>query len=150
MKDIAQGASLSDRRRKCSPQYPDERMKRILAGAVAPDQVSLYLNAADVLALCSVKEGSPTVVKEALACGLPVVSTDVGDVRDVLSASSNLGTIAPADEREFADSLAHWLTNESLGDEARANRRRVAQQYDTRRMGARLVQTCDDLTRGRQ
>lgn len=44
-------------------------------------RVPLYLNAADCLLLTSDKEGSPNIVKEALAVNLPVVSVDVGDVR---------------------------------------------------------------------
>ena len=44
--------------------------------------VPRWLNAADVLVLCSAHEGSPNIVKEALACNLPIVSTDVGDVRE--------------------------------------------------------------------
>jgi UDP-N-acetylglucosamine 4-epimerase len=45
-------------------------------------EVPTWLNAGDVLLLTSLHEGSPTVVKEALACGLPVVSVDVGDVAE--------------------------------------------------------------------
>jgi len=45
-------------------------------------EVPRWLNASDALLLTSLHEGSPTVVKEALACGLPVVSVDVGDVAE--------------------------------------------------------------------
>lgn len=49
---------------------------------VPNEQIPYYLNAADVLLLTSKWEGSVNIVKEALACNLPIVSTDVGDVRN--------------------------------------------------------------------
>lgn len=51
---------------------------------VDPEKIPLYMNACDVLALTSFNEGSPNVIKEAMACNCPIVATDVGDVRWVL------------------------------------------------------------------
>ena len=56
----------------------------ILDGTVVPDEVPVYLNASDCLVLASCREGSPNIVKEALACNLPVVAVDVGDVAERL------------------------------------------------------------------
>jgi glycosyltransferase involved in cell wall biosynthesis len=54
---------------------------------VLVEKVPLYLNTADVLVLTSFKEGSPNVIKEAMACNCPIVSTDVGDVREVIGST---------------------------------------------------------------
>ena len=51
---------------------------------VTADKLNLYYNAADCLILTSIHEGSPNVIKEAMACGCPIVSTDVGDVEWIL------------------------------------------------------------------
>jgi len=50
-------------------------------GTLPRNEVPDIINCADVLALCSEYEGMPTIVLETLACGIPVVSTDVGDAR---------------------------------------------------------------------
>jgi glycosyltransferase involved in cell wall biosynthesis len=54
---------------------------RLVVGWGMPrSQILLLMNACDVLLMTSIQEGSPCVIKEALACNLPIVSLDVGDV----------------------------------------------------------------------
>jgi glycosyltransferase involved in cell wall biosynthesis len=61
----------------------------VMEGNVAGDEVPLYMNAADVVVMTSDFEGSPNVIKEALACGTPVCSVDVGDTRTMLADVSS-------------------------------------------------------------
>lgn len=56
----------------------------VLRGKTPSEQMPLLYSAADCLLMCSRFEGSPNVVKEAMACNCPVVSVDVGDVRERL------------------------------------------------------------------
>jgi len=57
----------------------------LIDGNEPPARIPLFLNAADCLLVTSDHEGSPNIVKEALACDLPVVSVDVGDVAERLA-----------------------------------------------------------------
>src|SRR5439155_20202719 len=77
----------------------------VLDGRVPPGLVPLYLNASDCLVLASVTEGSPNIVKEALACNLPVVATDVGDVAERVKEVSP-PRVVKRDVLEFAKGLA--------------------------------------------
>ena len=60
----------------------------LVATGMPHAQVPLYMNAADVLVLASRYEGSPMVIKEAMACNLPIVVTDVGDAREVIAGTA--------------------------------------------------------------
>lgn len=71
---------------------------------VAHSLIPLHLNAADVMLLTSLYEGSPNIVKEALACNLPIVSTDVGDVRQRIG--NNDGCVVCSDDRAETIALA--------------------------------------------
>lgn len=72
---------------------------------VTHDRMSLYYNAADALLLTSLWEGSVNSVKEAMACNLGVVSTDVGDVRANVSGLAGYH-ITSYDASEIAGKLA--------------------------------------------
>jgi len=66
--------------------------------------VHLYLNASDVVLLSSKWEGSPNTIKEAMACGRPIVSTDVGDVRWVMGNTEGC-FISSFNPEDFAEKI---------------------------------------------
>jgi len=78
-----------------------------LAG-VAPDLVPTYMNASDVMVMTSLREGSPNVVKEAMACDLPVVSVPVGDVETLLRNAPGYG-VFDRDPAQLGAAVAECL-----------------------------------------
>lgn len=66
------------------------------------EELPYYYNAADLLILTSLSEGSPNVIKEAMACNCPIVATDVGDIADVIKDTPGcyLTSFNPADVAE--------------------------------------------------
>lgn len=85
------------------------------------DEVARRLRAADLLLFTSDIEGSPNIVKEAMASGLAVVSVDVGDTRERLAGVSGC-RLAPPDAAALGVAVAELLR----GDEPRAGRDAVA------------------------
>ena len=72
------------------------------------DRLALFMNACDALVFTSYMEGSPNIVKQAMACNLPIVSTDVGDVREIIGATKGCYVCKP-DAHEFGERLADIL-----------------------------------------
>ena len=72
-------------------------------------QVNLLMCAANVLLLTSFSEGSPQVIKEAMACGCPIVSVDVGDVRQRLMGLAGCYVADTDNASELADLLQQAL-----------------------------------------
>ncbi len=70
----------------------------IFCGPQKPSELHKYLSAADVFVLPTANEGWANVLLESLACGTPVVATDVGGNKEVINSTS-LGHIVPFDEK---------------------------------------------------
>jgi glycosyltransferase involved in cell wall biosynthesis len=72
------------------------------------ERLALYLNACDALVFPSFQEGSPNIVKQAMACNLPIVATDVGDVRELIGNTQGC-YICSRDILEFSNRLQEIL-----------------------------------------
>tara|TARA_B100001564_G_scaffold359760_1_gene382822 strand:+ start:769 stop:1755 length:987 start_codon:yes stop_codon:yes gene_type:complete len=74
--------------------------------------IPYYMNSADCLLFTSFQEGSPNVIKEALACNIPIVSADVGDVKDRLENIKGCIVCNSYNADEFASSVKEILDKE--------------------------------------
>jgi glycosyltransferase involved in cell wall biosynthesis len=113
-------------------------------GALPPDELKWPLSASDVFVLATRNEGWANVFLEAMACGLPVVTTDVGGNAEVVCRDA-LGTIVPfgdsaALQQALDDALDKTWDRSAILDYARAN------QWDRR--VAQLLQAFDPLLAG--
>jgi glycosyltransferase involved in cell wall biosynthesis len=106
----------------------------VLDGSVDPSRIPTLMNAADCLLLTSDREGSPAVVQEAIACGLPVVSVDVGDVRERVRGV-HPSAIVERDPRALAAALAEVLATRS-----RSNGPTVATAFAQDRITERVLE----------
>lgn len=82
-----------------------------VAGIRAAEKVATYLKGADVFVLSSGYEGMPICVLEALACGLPVASTDVGEVARVVTAGVNGDLVSVHEPGPLAQAMETCLSN---------------------------------------
>jgi len=80
-------------------------------GELTQDALAEWMSAADAFCLASASEGWPNVVNEALACGTPVVATDVGAARQMI-ASDRHGLLVPVhDDGALVEALRSALTS---------------------------------------
>ena len=98
----------------------------LVVSNVKNEEMPFYYSAADAMILCSDSEGSPTSVKEALACNVPVVSTNVGDIEEIMDGIP--GTrICDQNIRNLASCLEEILNKKSNDFEARPYMQRYSQ-----------------------
>jgi glycosyltransferase involved in cell wall biosynthesis len=82
------------------------------AGRKSPNEIANLLNAADCFALASDSEGWCNAIAEALACGCPVVATDVGGNREQLGSDESFGRLIPLDDpNALASAIVHTIEN---------------------------------------
>ena len=116
----------------------DDRIE--LAGARHQEEVRDMMRSASVLCLPCLRDGDgnqdalPTVLLEAMATGLPVVSTRLSGVPEIIDSESNGLLVEPEEPMQLAEALARILTEPSLARSLReAGRQRASDRFDIRR-----------------
>ena len=117
------------------------------AGWVRGDEKLALLQQAALLVLPSYAEGVPIAVLEAMAAGLPVVTTPVGGIPDLIAEGRNGLLVQPGDVPSLASAITRLLDDPALrsamGD---LNRQQVVAEYDVPRYVDRLLALYADVT----
>lgn len=100
------------------------------------EQVTLLMCAADTFLMTSFTEGSPQVIKEAMACGCPIVSVDVGDVRERMEGVEGCYVANTRNPEELADLLQKAL---AFDKKTIAREKIIADGLDNRQVAERLI-----------
>lgn len=89
-------------------EYPDANLK--IATGIKYDDMPVFINACDLVLCTSTHEGWPNSIKEALACNLPFVSTDVSDLEEI-SLTYKSCKVTSDDPKKIARAIIETLSN---------------------------------------
>ena len=105
------------------------------------DKVPYYFYSADVLLLTSLWEGSPNVIKEAMACNLPIVSTDVGDVKEIIGDTEGC-YICSYDPTDVAEKIKMAL---SFGKRTNGRKRIIELGLDSDSIAKKIIDVYQEV-----
>jgi glycosyltransferase involved in cell wall biosynthesis len=113
--------------------------------------LSPYYEAADVVAIPSLSEGSPNVLLEAMAFGVPVVATEVGGIPEIVAHGETALLVPPRDPAAMAAAIERLISDPGAASTlARQAREKVETDYSPESRAKCLVRIYDDVCRQRR
>ena len=115
----------------------DKQVEFVELKGYTRDEVTMLMCASNVLLMTSLNEGSPQVIKEALACGCPIVSVDVGDVKERVEGVGGCYVATSRAASELGDELVEALAFEG---KTRGREKIIADGLDNERIAEQLLE----------
>jgi glycosyltransferase involved in cell wall biosynthesis len=111
-------------------------------------QVEQVYCACDIVTSCSISEGFPNVIGEAMACGVPPVATDVGDSKEIIGLSGLI--VQPGDSQALC---VAWTRLLGMGRSQRDNmataaRARIVDRYSVEMLARNTMSIFESLRDG--
>jgi len=122
----------------------DSSIELLVVSRETQPRLALYMSACDALVFPSYQEGSPNVVKQAMACNLPIVATDVGDIRQVIGNTKGCCVCNPS-VSEFAARIT-----EILSPPRRTEGREAIRHLDSSTVSGRIIEVYEHVLRNRR
>ena len=103
-----------------------------------------YLNAANVLISTSFREGSPNIIKEAMACNCPVVSTNVGDVEWLFGDTPGY-FLTSFDPSDVANNIQKALTFSKSTEAVHGRQRLIELELDADNVSTKIIKVYESI-----
>src|SRR3990170_1191801 len=139
---VGTGPDLAQVQAKTAQLGISENFK--LTGFVSDAELPAYYNAADLFALPSKSgEGLPLVALEAMACGIPVIATDVGGIREIILADT--GKLVPPDSPQQMSEAVLEFSSRDLSELKRKLRVTIEQKFSWEKNVESLLEIYEEL-----
>jgi colanic acid/amylovoran biosynthesis glycosyltransferase len=103
----------------------------VFEGPVNHDRIRVLYDAADLFCIPSFAEGIPIVLMEAMASGIPCVTTQIAGIPELIRTGLDGLLVAPSDLDGLTDALATLMDDEALRDRiSKSGRQRIVEHYD--------------------
>ena len=109
------------------------------------EEVTLLMCAVDAFLMTSISEGSPQVIKEAMACGCPIVSVDVGDVKERIEDVDGCFVAEKRTPEELAGLMQKVF---AFMGKTKGRERLVADGLDNHSVAQKLIEIYENVCRG--
>jgi teichuronic acid biosynthesis glycosyltransferase TuaC len=119
----------------------DRSIELLVVSKESQERLALYMSACDALIFPSFQEGSPNIVKQAMACNLPIVSTDVGDVRQIIGSTQDCYLCNPS-VPEFAARIREILVHRK-----RTNGREHIRHLESSAVAQKVIEVYEEVLR---
>lgn len=114
----------------------------VFKGKLMHDEIVDYLNCADVFVLPTLKEGSCNAILEAMACGLPIISSDLGFNYDILNGSYSL-LVDPLSVKEISAAIKYLKDNPKKRTEMGEAAYKASKNYDIHKRAKAIINYID-------
>lgn len=121
-------AGEGDQRPKIEAKIDEHQLHAVVNLLGARDDIPVLLRSADVFVSSSANEGLPIAVLEAMAAGLPIVATKVGDIPQVVREQAGV-TVAPHDHQALAAAINQLLSEPSHMQQMQQAAQTIIEQY---------------------
>ena len=133
--------------RRVIEEYKLEKNVKI-AGFIPWEDVKRLYVASDIYVLPSLEDSVPTSLLEPLACGKPLVGTDIGGITPLIKEGWNGFLVEPADEKQLAEKIKYLIDHpEKWGEMGKNSRRLAEEEFDWKKIAERYLNVYEEVIR---